>query len=59
MKKMQFFFNENMLGKLSGFSHMHKRKKKIRVFEIMIFFLFLLEISKKIRYFVPGSYLTV
>jgi hypothetical protein len=56
---MRFFFNENMLGKLSGFSHMHKRKKKIRVFEIMIFFLFLLEISKKIRYFVPGSYLTV
>jgi hypothetical protein len=47
MKKMQFFFNENMLGKLSGFSHMHKRKKKIRVFEIMIFFVFYWKFQRK------------
>jgi hypothetical protein len=43
MEKMQFFFNENMLGKFLGFGRMHvnkifflflKREIDLKVFEI-------------------------
>jgi hypothetical protein len=30
MRKIQFFFLENMLGKILGSRHMHKNKKQLR-----------------------------
>jgi len=33
MEKMQFFFNENMLGKFLGFDRMHVNKIFFFVFE--------------------------
>jgi len=55
-------FLENMHEKLLGFSYVHENKIFFFcILEIRIFFCFLFfsEILEKIKYFVPGLYLTV